>query len=63
MQNNIVRVILWGQEVGSLYWDERRKRAVFNYHPDFIKAGLDIAPLSAPSRQRASASLNVVAPK
>lgn len=47
MQSNIVRVMLWGQEVGSLYWDERRKRAVFNYHPEFIKAGLDIAPLSA----------------
>ena len=47
MQSNIVRVMLWGQEVGSLYWDERRKRAVFNYHPDFIRAGLDIAPLSA----------------
>jgi len=47
MQNNIVRVMLWGQEVGSLYWDERRKRAVFSYHPKFIKGGLDIAPLSA----------------
>ena len=47
MQNNIVRVMLWGQEVGSLYWDERRKRAVFSYHPNFIKSGLDIAPLSA----------------
>lgn len=47
MQSNIVKVMLWGQEVGSLYWDERRKRAVFNYHPDFIKAGQDIAPLSA----------------
>jgi len=47
MRSNIVRIMLWGQEVGSLYWDERRKRAVFNYHPDFIKAGLDIAPLSA----------------
>lgn len=47
MRSNIVKVMLWGQEVGSLYWDERRKRAVFNYHPDFIKAGLDIAPLSA----------------
>lgn len=47
MRSNIVKVMLWGQEVGSLYWDECRKRAVFNYHPDFIKAGLDIAPLSA----------------
>ena len=47
MQNNIVRVILWGKEVGSLYWDDRRKRSVFTYHPDFLKEGVDIAPLSA----------------
>ena len=47
MQNNIVRVMLWGKEVGSLFWEERRKRAVFSYHPDFLKAGVDIAPLSA----------------
>ena len=47
MQNNIVRVVLWNQEVGSLYWDDRRKRSVFTYHPDFLKDGIDIAPLSA----------------
>ncbi len=28
MQSNIVRVMLWGQEVGSLYWDERRPSVV-----------------------------------
>ena len=39
--------MLWGKEVGSLFWEERRKRAVFSYHPDFLKGGLDIAPLSA----------------
>lgn len=47
MQNNIVRVMLWDKEVGSLYWDDRRKRSVFTYHPDFLKDGIDIAPLSA----------------
>lgn len=47
MDNNIVRVVLWEQEVGSLFWDERRKRSVFSYHPDFLKGDLDIAPLSA----------------
>ena len=50
MQNNIVRVVIWGKEVGSLFWDERRKRSVFSYHPDFVKGGLDIAPLSASIR-------------
>ena len=39
--------MLWGKEVGSLYWDNSRKRSVFTYHPDFLKDGMDIAPLSA----------------
>ena len=47
MENNVVSVRLWGDEVGRLYWDERGKRAVFNYSPEFIKKGLDIAPLAA----------------
>ena len=47
MENNVVSVMLWGEEVGKLYWDERNKRAVFNYHPDFIKKGVEIAPLTA----------------
>lgn len=47
MKNNIVKVKLWGQEVGSLYWDDHRKRSVFSYHPEFLKDGMDIAPLSA----------------
>ena len=47
MENNVVSVMLWGEEVGKLYWDERSKRAVFNYHPDFIKKGVEIAPLTA----------------
>ena len=50
MQNNIVKIMLWGQEVGSIFWDERRKRSVFSYHPDFVKGDLDIAPLSASIR-------------
>ena len=35
------------EEVGKLYWDERNRRAIFNYHPDFVKKGLEIAPLTA----------------
>ena len=47
MENNIVNVMLWGEVVGKLYWDERNRRAIFNYHPDFVKKGLEIAPLTA----------------
>lgn len=50
MENNIVKIMLWGQEVGSLFWDSRRKRSVFSYHPDFFNGDLDIAPLSASIR-------------
>lgn len=47
MQNNIVKVMLWGDEVGQLYWDDRSNCAIFNYNPVFVKKGLDIAPLKA----------------
>jgi serine/threonine-protein kinase HipA len=52
MENNL-RVMLWGREVGRLAWDASRNRAVFEYSPDFLKGGLDIAPLAASiSKQR-----------
>lgn len=47
MRNNIVKVMLWGDEVGQLYWDDRSNRAIFNYNPAFVKKGIDIAPLRA----------------
>lgn len=40
-------VKIWGQEVGRLSWDSRRKRAVFEYHPTFRKGSLDLSPLQA----------------
>ncbi len=47
MENNIVSVLLNGEEVGQLYWDEQNRRAVFSYNSSFIKKGMDIAPLTA----------------
>lgn len=49
MLNNIVAVILWGKEVGRLYWDDTRGVAVFTFHPDFEKQGLNITPLYSAS--------------
>lgn len=46
MENNL-RVMIWGREVGRLSWDIRRKRAVFEYNREFLKGGIDIAPLTA----------------
>lgn len=54
MENNIVSVILYGKEVGRLYWDERNRRAIFSYNPDFVAKGVDIAPLTAPLKGNAA---------
>ncbi len=63
MENNIVSVMLWGNEVGKLYWDERNGRAIFNYNPAFIKKGMDIAPLSASIKGPASKGIPVLGNK
>ena len=43
-----LKVILWGEEIGRLAWDERRSLSYFTYNPNFIKKGLNISPLLAP---------------
>ena len=47
MINNVLKVMLWGDEVGKIYWDENRKTSIFNYNPEFVRKGLDIAPFTA----------------
>ena len=32
-----LKVILWGEEIGRLAWDERRKRSYFIYNPEWLK--------------------------
>ena len=43
-----LKVILWGEEIGRLAWDERRHLSYFIFNPDFIKKGVNISPLVAP---------------
>ncbi|MBQ7484388.1 MAG: type II toxin-antitoxin system HipA family toxin [Bacteroidaceae bacterium] len=43
----ILKVFLWGQEIGRLTWHEARKTTFFMYNPEFLKGTLDIAPLVA----------------
>lgn len=63
MENNVVRVVLWGEEVGKLYWDDKSQRAVFNYARSFVRKGLDIAPLTASVRGAASKGMPVLGDK
>lgn len=59
MQNNVVKVLLYGKEVGRLYWDAKNRRAVFSFAPTFVAEGQDIAPLTA-SIKRQSVSLHPI---
>ncbi len=46
METNVVKVKLWGMDVGYLSWDKKAGVAVFEYDPSFIEQRLDIAPLT-----------------
>lgn len=41
-------VNLWGHNVGTVLWDESRACAHFEYAPEFIRGGLEVAPLMMP---------------
>ena len=43
----VLKVFLWGQEIGRLAWHNARKTTFFVYNPEFLKGTLDIAPLAA----------------
>ena len=43
-----LRVILWGEEIGRLAWDGKRRLSYFMYNSEFVKRGLNISPLVAP---------------
>jgi len=47
MTTKILKVMLWGQEVGRLSIDSRRRLPYFEYNREWITSGLDISPLDA----------------
>lgn len=44
-----LKVMLWGEEIGRLAWDAKRRLSYFTYNPAFLKKGLNISPLAAPA--------------
>jgi len=44
-------VILWGRRIGAVSWDEARALGIFQYDPDFVGAGIEVAPLKMPVRE------------
>ena len=47
MTTNILKVMLWGREVGRLCIEPRRHLPYFEYNREWIETGLDISPLDA----------------
>ena len=43
-------VMLWGQEIGQLCWNEAKGNSFFFFSPGYLSSGLDIAPLTASSK-------------
>lgn len=48
---DIAKVNLYGQQMGSVRWDERRQAAAFEYSDNFIGKGLEPSPVLMPVRQ------------
>ena len=53
-------VRMWDRLVGAVAWNEERGLATFEFDPDFLDEGLDLAPLKMPWAQarRAQARFN-----
>ena len=39
-------VVLWGRDIAAVTWDETRDIGVFQYQPEFVKSGIQVAPLT-----------------
>lgn len=48
---DVARVVLWDQQVGAVAWNEDRRTAIFEFHPDWLDEGIDAAPLMMPLRE------------
>jgi len=39
------RVRLWGRDIGAVSWLAEREVGVFQFFPEFVDSGIEIAPL------------------
>lgn len=45
------RVRLWGRDIGAVSWLPERELGVFQYAPEFVGSGIEVAPLMMPLRE------------
>lgn len=46
-------VELWGAEIGAVTWDAQRELGIFQYTPEFVGSGIQLAPFTMPLSQQA----------
>ncbi len=51
----VAEVILWDRVIGALAWDSASRVGTFEYAPDFLGSGVELAPLVMPLRAGAFA--------
>ena len=44
----VIKIKLWGNMVGAVAWNPRRNHGVIEFFDDFVRLGLDLAPLTIP---------------
>ena len=44
--NNAIHVMLWGEPMGTLYWDAKESLSYFEFDTLFLEKGLDISPIT-----------------
>lgn len=49
---SLAQVKLWGRSIGAVSWDDQAQLAYFEYEPDFIRSGIEVAPLTMPLSKR-----------
>jgi len=47
----VAYVNIWGQRIGAVAWNESDGMASFEYEPDFVESGLELAPIMMPLGQ------------
>ncbi len=45
------RVVLWGRDIGAVSWLDEQGMAVFQYSPEFVGSGIQVAPLTMPLQE------------
>lgn len=45
---DVIKITLWGEELGALSWDTKLNFGSFEFFPDFLKKGVNVSPIHMP---------------